>query len=110
MCPSPQQLGPHQQEEEGGQQAPCPEWVQQQIRLQTAGNNNSEHQLVITTLLENREAGSSLAGQLTSAITKPKTAIVLNFAYLCLISTTIILPMNILFSLVYYFKSVNLPP
>ena len=70
VCPSPQQLGPHQQEEEGGQQAPCPGWVQQQIRLQTAGNSTSEHQLVITTLQYNGEAGSSLAGQLTSAITK----------------------------------------
>ena len=70
VCPSPQQLGPHQQEE-GGQQAPCREWVQhQQIRLQTAGNSSSEHQLVITTLQYNGEAGSSLAGQLTSAITK----------------------------------------
>ena len=71
VCPSPQQLGPHQQQEEGGQQAPCPEWVQhQQIRLPTAGNSSSEHQLVITTLQYNGEAGSSLAGQLTSAITK----------------------------------------
>ena len=70
VCPSPQQLGPHQQEQAGGQQAPCPGWVQQQIRLQTAGNSTSEHQLVITTLQYNGEAGSSLAGQLTSAITK----------------------------------------
>ena len=70
MCPSPQQLGPHQQEEAGGQKTPCPGWVQQQIRLQTAGNSTSEHQLVITTLQYNGEAGSSLAGQLTSAITK----------------------------------------
>ena len=53
VFPSPQQLGPHHQEQEGGQQAPCPGWVQQQIRLQTAGNSTSEHQLVITTLQYN---------------------------------------------------------